>query len=103
MKMSVIEMLDYIAAYDMDGITLTETGVGAAKLILERRHTPAHEFMLARLERGEKKVPLKLRRLVYGTRLEEAIRLAKKLTRPEVRKQKAKARRKARKERMQAA
>lgn len=99
--MTVVEMMDYVDAYDMDGITLTDAGCGAARIILERRAdwTDAHARMLQRICNGEHKVPLKLRKLVEHTRLGDAVLLARKLSRSHVRNQKQRARRAARKER----
>lgn len=84
-SITIKEMLDYIEGVEGDGITLTASGCGAARIILERRDswTPAHSAMLARVCNGERKLPLKLGRLVNRTRLGDAIDLAKRLTRKE--------------------
>ena len=88
--MTVAEMNDYIAAVAMDGYTLTNCGIGAAMIILERRkgYTPAHALMLSRLQNGAGKVPLELRRLVEGTRLGDALKMAMKLARSHIHNQK---------------
>ena len=82
-KMTIIEAMDYIVGMDYNGVTLTPSGVGAARIILETRKdwTPAHFLMLNRLEKGETKVPLKLVRLVYGTRLADALILVRNFNR----------------------
>lgn len=95
-KISVVEMLDYVKSVDLEGITLTENGRGAARIILEKRaFDAAHQLMLSRIEEGQQVLPHKLRRLVWGTRLGDALELARKIARPHIRNQKAKARRKA--------
>ena len=101
MDMTIIEAMDYIEDYDFDGITLTDAGRGAARIILERRAdwTDAHALMLKRICDGEHKVPLKLRKLVAHTRLGDAILLVRQLSRSHVRNQKKKARQSARKAR----
>lgn len=100
-KMTMIEAADYIAAMDFDGVTLTPSGANAAKAILARRAewTPAHSIMLARLENGAMKVPLKLSRLVSRTRLGDALELVRDLNRKHIKNQKSKLRRKAAKAR----
>ena len=102
--MTVAEMGDYIAAVDMDGYTLTNCGCGAATIVLERRkeYTPAHALMLARLQNGAGKVPLELRRLVKGTRLGDALKMAMKLARSHIRNQKQRERKASRKARARA-
>ena len=94
---SVKEMLDYVQTVDAAGITLTECGRNAARAILERRAdwTDSHKFMLGRIANGDVVLPHKLRKLVSRTRLGDALELARKLARPHIRNQKAKARRKA--------
>lgn len=96
-KMTMIEAADYVAAMDADGITLTDAGMGAAKLILEKRAgwTPSHCLMLSRLDEGQAKLPHKLARLVARTRLGDALELMRKANRKHIRNQKARARRKA--------
>lgn len=97
MDMTIKEMLDYVAAVDAAGITLTPSGRGAACLILEKREgwTLAHKMMLDRIHGGEEVLPHKLRKLVARTRLGDALELARKLARGHIRNQKAKARRRA--------
>lgn len=104
MSMTLTEAMDYIKTIDMDGITLTESGRGAAMIILEKRKswTPTHELMLMRLQNGMEKLPHKLGRTVNRTRLGDAIELVRKVMRPHIRNQKAKARRKAAKARRMA-
>ena len=99
--MKVVEMLDYVAGYDVDGITLTEVGRNAAANILERRAdwTDAHAQMLGRIRNGVEKLPMRLRKLTARTRLGDAIELARTLSRDHVRAQKRKARRNAAKAR----
>lgn len=99
--MTVKEMLDYVLAVDAAGITLTESGRNAARAILERRAdwTDSHKFMLSRIDNGDAVLPHKLRKLVSRTRLGDALELARKLARPHIRNQKAKARRRAAKAR----
>lgn len=95
-NITVVEMLDYVEAIDMAGITLTENGRNAARIIMEKRAFDAsHKLMLARIDEGQKVLPHKLRKLVWGTRLGDALELARKLARPHIRNQKARARRKA--------
>ena len=98
---SVKEMLDYVQTVDAAGITLTECGRNAARTILENRKgwTDSHKFMLGRIANGDVVFPHKLRKLVSRTRLSDALELARKLARPHIRNQKAKARRKAAKAR----
>ena len=105
MSMTVIEAADYIKAYEVDGITLTESGRNAARIILEQRATwtPAHALMLERICNGVEKLPHKLVKLVKRTRLGDALELAKDMTRDSRRKQKSKLRRKAGKARRLAA
>lgn len=95
--MTEIEAADYIAAVDMDGITLTPSGCGAARLILEQRSgwSPSHALMLERILKGATTLPHKLGRLVSRTRLGMAIELAESLNRNHIRNQKRKARRRA--------
>ena len=96
--MTETEMRDYIAAVDLEGITLTHSGRVAARIILERRKewTASHELMLSRILNGVEKLPHKLGRLVGKTRLGAAIELARKLTRGTRRNQKRRERAKAR-------
>lgn len=104
-KMTMIEAADYIERMDYDGVTLTPSGVGAAKRLLATRvdWTPSHFLMLNRLESGAVKVPLKLSRLVSRTRLGDALDLVRDLNRKHIKNQKSKARRKAAKARKAAA
>ena len=99
-KMTIAEAADYIAAMDFDGVTLTPIGVGAARVILETRKawTPSHFLMLNRLDNGAVKVPLKLARLVYGTRLGEALALVRDFNRKHIKNQKKDNRRRAARE-----
>ena len=105
MDMTIIEAMDYIKDYDIDGITLTESGRGAAEIILAKRAdwTPTHALMLARLRNGVEKLPLKLARTVSRTRLGDALDLVRDITKEDRRKQKCKLRRKAAKARRRAA
>ena len=105
MDMTITEAMDYIKAYEIDGITLTDSGRAAAMTILERRKTwsPTHELMLIRLQNGVEKLPFKLGRTVNRTRLGDALELVRDLTRNDRRKQKCKLRRKAAKARRRAA
>lgn len=91
------EMLDYVSNVDAAGITLTENGRNAARAILAIRAdwTDSHKFMLSRIDNGDAVLPHKLRKLVSRTRLGDALELARKLARPHIRNQKARARRKA--------
>lgn len=94
-----------IKAYDLDGITLTECGRGAAAIILEKRAdwTPTHALMLERIRNGVEKLPFKLARTVSRTRLGDALDLVRDITMVDRRKQKSKLRRKAAKARRRAA
>lgn len=105
MNMTIKEAMDYIKAYEIDGITLTDSGRNAAMIILEKRKgwTPTHELMLIRLQNGVEKLPFKLARTVSRTRLGDALDLVRDLTRADRRKQKSKLRRKAAKARRRAA
>lgn len=105
MNMTIKEAMDYIKAYEIDGITLTESGRNAAMIILEKRKgwSPTHELMLIRLQNGVEKLPFKLARTVSRTRLGDALELVRDLTRNDRRKQKCKLRRKAAKARRRAA
>ena len=105
MDMTIIEAMDYVKAYEVDGITLTENGRNAAAIILERRAewTDSHALMLIRINNGVEKLPHKLVKLVKRTRLGDALELARKLTRVDRRKEKGKLRRKAAKARKHAA
>lgn len=105
MDMTIIEAMDYVKAYEVDGITLTESGRNAAAIILERRATwtPPHALMLERIRNGVEKLPFKLARMVSRTRLGDALELVRKLTRVDRRKEKCKLRRKAAKARKRAA
>lgn len=96
-EITATEAADYIAAVDMDGITLTPSGCGAARLILEQRSkwSPSHALMLGRIMNGATVLPHRLGRLVKRTRLGMAIELAEKLNRNHIRNQKRKARRRA--------
>ena len=102
--MTVTEAMDYIQAYDLDGITLTEVGRNAAIIILEKRKdwTNKHSAHLKMLREGRNPMPLNLGRTVNRTRLGDAIELVRKVMRPHIRNQKAKARRKAAKARRMA-
>lgn len=104
MDMTIIEAMDYIKAYDLDGITLTESGRGAAEIILAKRAdwTPTHALMLERIRNGVEKLPLKLARTVSRTRLGDALDLVRDITKEDRRKQKSKLRRKAAKARRRA-
>ena len=84
-KMAVAEMLDYVQNIEGDGVTLTDNGLGAARIILERRGewTAEHSLMLARIRNGARKLPMKIAKLVNETRLGDAIELAKRMTRKE--------------------
>lgn len=101
MDMTIIEAMDYVKAYEVDGITLTESGMGAARIILEHRAewTDSHALMLSRIHNGVEKLPHKLVKLVKRTRLGDALELVRKLTRVDRRKEKCKLRRKAAKAR----
>lgn len=105
MDMTIIEAMDYIKDYDIDGITLTESGRGAAEIILAKRAgwTPTHALMLERIRSGVEKLPLKLARTVSRTRLGDALDLVRDITKEDRRKQKSKLRRKAAKARRRAA
>ena len=105
MDMTIIEAMDYIKDYDIDGITLTESGRGAAEIILAKRAdwTPTHALMLERIRNGVEKLPLKLARTVSRTRLGDALDLVRYITKEDRRKQKCKLRRKAAKARRRAA
>ena len=105
MDMTIIEAMDYIKDYDIDGITLTESGRGAAEIILAKRAdwTPTHALMLERIRSGVEKLPLKLARTVSRTRLGDALDLVRDITKEDRRKQKSKLRRKAAKSRRRAA
>ena len=105
MDMTIIEAMDYIKAYDIDGITLTECGRGAAEIILAKRAdwTPTHALMPERIRNGVEKLPLKLARTVSRTRLGDALDLVRDITKEDRRKQKCKLRRKAAKARRRAA
>ena len=105
MDMTIIEAMDYIKEYDLDGITLTESGRGAAEIILAKRAdwTPTHALMLERIRNGVEKLPLKLARTVSRTRLGDALDLVRDITKEDRRKQKCKLRRKAAKARRRAA
>ena len=105
MDMTIIEAMDYVKAYEVDGIILTESGRNAAAIILERRATwtPTHALMLERIRNGVEKLPFKLARMVSRTRLGDALELVRKLTRVDRRKEKCKLRRKAAKARKRAA
>lgn len=105
MDMTIIEAMDYIKDYDIDGITLTESGRGAAEIILAKRAdwTPTHALMLERIRNGVEKLPLKLARTVSRTRLGDALDLVRDITKEDRRKQKCKLRRKAAKARRRAA
>ena len=105
MDMTIIEAMDYIKDYDIDGITLTESGRGAAEIILAKRAdwTPTHALMLERIRNGVEKLPLKLARTVSRTRLGDALDLVRDITKEDRRKQKSKLRRKAAKARRRAA
>lgn len=105
MDMTINEAMDYIKAYDLDGITLTECGRGAAAIILEKRAdwTPTHALMLERIRNGVEKLPFKLARTVSRTRLGDALDLVRDITMVDRRKQKSKLRRKAAKARRRAA
>ena len=96
-EITATEAADYVASVDLNGVTLTPSGCGAARLILEYRHnwTPSHALMLNRIMRGETTLPHKIRRLVNGTRLGLALDLCAQTSRSHVRNQKRKARRKA--------
>ena len=102
---TVTEAMDYIQAYDNDGITLTEVGRNAAITILEKREgwTPKHSAHLKMLREGRNPMPLNLGRTVNRTRLGDAIELARDLTREDRRREKCKLRRKAAKARRRAA
>ena len=103
--MTIYEAINYVAAVDADGFTLTASGVAAAKTILETRAdwTPSHFLMLNRLNSGAAKVPLKLVRLVAHTRLADALALAKDFNRKHIKNQKRNNRRRAARERAMAA
>ena len=105
MDMTIIEAMDYIKDYAIDGITLTESGRGAAEIILAKRAdwTPTHALMLERIRNGVEKLPLKLARTVSRTRLGDALDLVRDITKEDRRKQKSKLRRKAAKARRRAA
>ena len=105
MDMTIIEAMDYIKEYDLDGMTLTESGRGAAEIILAKRAdwTPTHALMLERIRNGVEKLPLKLARTVSRTRLGDALDLVRDITKEDRRKQKCKLRRKAAKARRRAA
>ena len=105
MDMTIIEAMDYIKDYDIDGITLTESGRGAAEIILAKRAgwTPTHALMLERVRNGVEKLPFKLAKTVSRTRLGDALDLARDITKVDRRKQKCKLRRKAAKARRRAA
>ena len=105
MDMTIIEAMDYIKDYDIDGITLTESGRGAEEIILAKRAgwTPTHALMLERIRSGVEKLPLKLARTVSRTRLGDALDLVRDITKEDRRKQKSKLRRKAAKARRRAA
>lgn len=102
--MTVTEAMDYVKAYDVDGITLTESGRGAAAIILEKRAdwTPTHALMLERIRNGVEKFPFNLTRTVSRTRLGDALDLVRNITKDERRKQKTKLRRRAAKSRRRA-
>lgn len=103
--MTVTEAMDYILAYNLDGITLTEVGRNAAIAILEKRKgwTAKHSDHLKMLREGRNPMPFNLGRTVNSTRLGCAIELARDLSREDRRKQKSKLRRKAAKARRRAA
>ena len=105
MDMTIIEAMDYIKDYGIDGITLTESGRDAAEIILAKRSdwTPTHALMLERIRSGVEKLPLKLARTVSRTRLGDALDLVRDITKEDRRKQKSKLRRKAAKARRRAA
>lgn len=98
MDMTIKEAMDYVKALDDEGITLTESGLGAAEIILERRKgwSDAHAAMLTNVRRiacyllkGKlAKLPYDLIRLVERTRLGDAIELARNLTREDRRREK---------------
>lgn len=85
MDMTMTEARDYIKALDDEGITLTESGLGAAEIILEMRKgwSDAHAAMLTNVRRiacyllkGKlAKLPYDLIRLVERTRLGDALRM----------------------------
>ena len=99
--MTIKEVLDYVKSVNSDGITLTECGRNAARTILEIRAdwTDSHRMMLFRIADGDAVLPHKLRKLVSRTRLGDALEIARKLARPHIRNQKARARRRAAKAR----
>lgn len=101
MSMTLLEAMDYVKAIDLDGITLTENGRGAAVIILERRKTwtSTHALMLQRIMDGMERLPFRLEKMVARTRLGDAIAIARDYTRDYLRKQKSKMRRKAAKNR----
>ena len=105
MGMTIIEAADYVRAYDLDGISLTESGRGAAESILAHREawTSTHALMLERIRGGMDKLPHRLVKLVARTRLGDALALARDMTKGSLRKEKCKARRKAARERRKAA
>ena len=94
---TIYEAIDYVAAVDCDGFTLTPSGVEAARTILETRAdwTPSHFLMLNRLNSGVAKVPLKLLRLVAHTRLGDALAMARDFNRKHIKNQKKNLRRRA--------
>lgn len=100
-KMTMKEAADYIVAMDYDGVTLTESGINAAKTILANRThwTKSHNAMMQRLESGMVKVPLKLAKLVNRTRLGDALDMVRDLNRQHIKNQKCRLRRKAAKAR----
>ena len=104
-RMTVAEAMDYVQAYELDGVKLTEVGRNAAITILENRQTwtNKHAAHLAMLKEGRNPMPLNLRRTVNGTRLGDALELARNLTREDRRREKCKLRRKAAKARKRAA
>lgn len=77
MDMTMTEARDYIKALDDEGITLTESGRGAAEIILEVRKgwSDAHAAMLAEVKGKAAKLPYDLIRLVERTRLGDALRM----------------------------
>lgn len=105
MDMTVIEAMDYIKVYDINGIVLTEAGRNAAITILEKREgwTNKHSAHLYMLRNGINPMPLNLERTVNKTRLGDAIALARELTRKLRKNQKMRARRKVAKARKAAA
>ena len=104
-NITIKEMLDYVAAVDCDGFTLTPSGAGAARTLLETRAdwTPSHFLMLNRLNSGVTKVPLKLLRLVAHTRLGDALAMARDFNLKHIKNQKKNLRRRAARARAMAA